>query len=96
MDMATLHPSHSQKIDEGTPHPIPGGIFRYSELPGMVGNGYFNHSKSFHLHQCWHEAVHPFVQFEILKTLPLISPEGATAVPDLFSAQAVPNLISNL
>ncbi len=96
MDMAALHPFHRQKIDEGTPHPIPGGIFRNAKRSGVVGNGYLNHPKTLHLYQGGHEAVHPLVKFEILKGFPLISSESATAVPDLLFAQSVPDSIRNL
>ena len=96
MDMAILHPFHSQKINKGTPHPIPSGIFRNPELPGVVGNGYFNDPKSFHLHQGWHEAVHPLIHFEILETLPPVDPEGAAAVPNRFATETVPDVVGYL
>ena len=38
--------------------------------------------KSLHLHQGGHEAVHPLIEFEILKTFPLVGPEGTAAVLD--------------
>ena len=95
MDMATLHPFHRQKIDEGTPHAVPGGIFRNAKFSGVVGNGYLNHPVTLHLHQGGDEAVHPLIKFDILKTFPLISSEGTTAVLDLLSAQAVPDSVRN-
>ena len=94
--MATLHPFHREKINEGAPHPVPSGILRNAKLPRMVGNGYLNHPVALHLHQGGDEAVHPFVKLDLLKTFPLIRPEGATAVLDLLSAQAIPDSIRNL
>ncbi len=94
--MAAFHPFHRQQVDQGAPHPVPRGILRYPEFPGMMGDGYLDYPELFHLDQGRHEAVHAFVELDILKAFPLISPEGATTVLDGLSAQLVPNTIGNL
>ena len=95
MDMPALHPSHTQKIDEGTPHPVSNIVFRLSESPRVVGDRNLDDPIPLDLHQGGQEPVHPVELWNISKALSSERPKGTDAVVDLLAAQSVSDGVGN-